>query len=553
MERRSFLASMRGGNLTQAVAMEAAPPLVATLDKYNGVWDVRMTNHLLRRTTFGVSYSQLVNASNLGMDGLVNQLFSTPTAIAPPLNVDFVDDAEVPVGTTWVNAKFGTSANVTNYRLRSIQSWMAQNTLTPEIHIRHKMAIFWHNHFAISDVIDARYLWKYINLFYDNYAGNFKNLVNEITVDPSMLRFLNGNLNTKRSPNENYARELLELFTIGKGPIAGPGDYTNYTETDILAIAKVLTGWYDAGYQNSTRSGFSSLFAAANHEIADKQLSNRFGNAVIKNNNANEYKDLINIIFSKDEVSRYIARKLYRHFVYYKIDQEIEDGIIEPMSKLIRNNNYEIKPALVALLSSQHFYDKKIIGGMIKNPQDFMANAGNTLGLTLSSVLTTRYNYLRSWASYSGNILQMSTFDLPSVAGWKAYYQTPTFYQGWINSVTLPSRIQFVNILHKTGSSRNGLSVMIDAAVFAQTTSKPNDINQLIADVSLLMLPKAPTTAQLARFRTILNGTKTDQSWKEAYDSWRAAPNDANLKRGINDSVRALLAYISYMPEYQLS
>ena len=551
MERRSFLSSMRGSNLSQEVALETAPPSVASLDKYTGPWNVQTTNHLLRRTTFGVPYIQLVNASKLGMDALINQLFSTPQPIDPPLNVDYTNDAEVPIGSTWVNAKFGS--NDTIYRYRSIRSWMAQNTLTPEIHIRHKMAIFWHNHFAISDVSDGRFLWKYINLFYDNYAGDFKKLVNEITIDPSMLRFLDGRLNTRRSPNENYARELLELFTIGKGPIAGPGDYTNYTETDILALAKILTGWSDVGYLSSTRSGFGSVFNAGNHETADKQLSHRFDNVVIKNSNANEYKDLVNIIFSKDEVSKFIARKLYRYFVYYKIDQEIEDGIIEPMARLIRNNNNEIKEALVALLSSQHFYDKKIIGGMIKNPQDLMASAGNILGLTLSNVIRTRYSYLYNWSFYSGNILQMTTFEHPSVSGWKAYYQTPTFYQGWINSVTLPSRIQFLNTLHKTNSTRNGLNVMIDAALFAQSTSNPNDINQLIADISLLMLPKAPTNAQLTRFRTILNGAKTDQSWKEAYDRWRAAPNDANLKRVVNDSVRALLAYISYMPEYQLS
>lgn len=550
MERRSFLASMRGNSASQSVGIETAPPTIASLDKYTGTWDIRTTNHLLRRTTFGLPYAQLINASKLGMDALVNQLFSTPQPISPPLNVDYADDPEVPIGSTWVNAKF--DINTTNYRYKSIRSWMAQNSLTPEIHIRHKLVIFWHNHFAISDVRDGRYLWKYINLFYDNYAGDFKKLATEITIDPSMLRFLNGNANTKRSPNENFARELLELFTIGKGPIAGPGDYTNYTETDILAIAKVMTGWYDFGYTSTTRSGFGSLFNAANHETADKQLSQRFGNAVIKNNNANEYKDLINIIFSKQEVSRFIARKLYRYFVYYKVDQEIEDNIIEPMAKLIRNNNNEIKPALIALLSSQHFYDQKIVGGMIKNPQDFMANAGNTLGLVLSPTLATKYTYLYNWSNYSGSILQMTTFELPSVAGWKAYYQTPTFYQGWINSVTLPSRIQFLNTLHKTGNNRNGLNIMIDAALLAQTTSKPNDLNQLISDISMLMLPKAPTNAQLAKFKTIINGTKTDQAWTDAYDKWRNAPSETT-KKVINDSVRALLAYISYMPEYQLS
>lgn len=102
------------------------------------------------------------------------------------------------------------------------------------------MTLFWHNHFVTAETNDPRLEYKYITTIRKNSLGNFKTLTKEITIDPAMLLYLNGNQNTSRAPNENYARELLELFTLGKGELAGPGDYTTFTEVDVAAIAKVL-------------------------------------------------------------------------------------------------------------------------------------------------------------------------------------------------------------------------------------------------------------------------------------------------------------------------
>ena len=109
------------------------------------------------------------------------------------------------------------------------------------------MTLFWHNHFVVEfgDINDARMGYEYCRLLRQHALGNFKQLAKDVTVTPAMLRYLNGNQSTVGAPNENYGRELLELFTVGKGPLIGPGNYTNYTEADVQAAAKVLTGWRD--------------------------------------------------------------------------------------------------------------------------------------------------------------------------------------------------------------------------------------------------------------------------------------------------------------------
>ncbi|MBK9745017.1 MAG: DUF1800 family protein [Saprospiraceae bacterium] len=117
--------------------------------------------------------------------------------------------------------------------------------LKGDANIREKMTMFWHNHFVTADINDPRYNYIYISLLRKNALGNFKQLTKDITIDPAMLNYLNGRDNTGQAPNENYARELMELFTLWQSPLAGPGDYTTYTEDDIKEMARVLTGWID--------------------------------------------------------------------------------------------------------------------------------------------------------------------------------------------------------------------------------------------------------------------------------------------------------------------
>jgi uncharacterized protein (DUF1800 family) len=237
-----------------------------------------------------------------------------------------------------------------------------------EISIREKLTLFWHNHFVVGDSTIAHREYLYYTLLRSFALGNFRELTKEITIDTSMLFYLSGAENTDDAPNENYSRELLELFTVGKGQLDSPGDYTNFTEVDVIEMAKVLTGWGVPPINNANT--LTAQFSNNNHAQGDKQLSHRFNNAVIVENGEQEFRDLIEVIFQQDECSRFIMRKLYRWFVHYDITEDIEVNVIEPLAAILRDHNYEIAPALKILLKSEHFFESTAC--MIKNPMDLI-------------------------------------------------------------------------------------------------------------------------------------------------------------------------------------
>jgi len=245
MDRRSLLA---GRFIPRQPA--TTPFLVTTgLEPYPGPWEFAQAAHLLRRTTFAPTKAMLSAAVNQGLDATILQLFSPLPLPEPPIYFDTGDEPLIPPGAPWIDDPYSSEADLVQPRRRSLQSWTMQLIWQEGISIRENLCLFWHNHFAVdNNVEDPRLHYRYITTIRTQAWGNFRQLVKDITIDPCMLRFLNGNQNDEQSPNENYARELLELYTVGKGAAAGPGDYTTFTEQDVAAMARVLTGWVDTGY-----------------------------------------------------------------------------------------------------------------------------------------------------------------------------------------------------------------------------------------------------------------------------------------------------------------
>jgi uncharacterized protein (DUF1800 family) len=414
------------------------------------------------------------------------------------------------------------------------------------------MVLFWHNHFVVSDLNDNRFYYRYINLLRENALGDFKQLTKDITVDPSMLRYLNGNQNTKNAPNENYARELLELFTIGKGPLAGPGDYTNYTEDDVRAMAKILTGWRDTGYSSLNNPTLGAAFTLGRHDTSTKTLSPRFNNESIANEGAEEYKTLVDTIFKQKEVARFISRKLYRWFVYYKIDETIEQEIIEPMAQLLTENNFKIRPVLSALLKSEHFYSECVIGVMIKNPLDFMAKLIQQYTIAFPADVATQYRLWLAISAYSEG-LQMRPFLHPNVAGWSPFYQEPSYYQIWLNAVTMPMRHRLSDSITSQDTIVNNIRVDISLIPFIETLSDPYDINRILIDLNNLLIPAPFSPTQIEALKNIVLPGLPDYEWNLEYSMHKENPNDLQLKRALESKIRELLKYIMQMPEFQLS
>ncbi len=279
MNRKATLARLLG-KTDQQVSAHKKPAAVhtilpngnSTLTPYTGTWGYEQAAHLLRRTTFGPNYEKIKEAAASSLDATISQLFQELPLPDPPINYSEANDPYVPIGETWINAPYSPDINLRAHRNRSLRAWTLDLLFTEGISIREKLTLFWHNHFSINNINDPKFLYKYITTIRSQAWGNFRDLVKAITVDPAMLRFLNGNQNTNLAPNENYARELMELFTLGKGELAGPGDYTTFTEEDVMQMARVLTGWRDLGFNTNnpsvTSRGVATIPAANSFRIA---------------------------------------------------------------------------------------------------------------------------------------------------------------------------------------------------------------------------------------------------------------------------------------------
>jgi len=515
------------------------------LSPYSGNWGVKEAAHLLRRATFGANLDQINQAASSGRIAMVDQLLEDTAMPDPPLNVSELDTS-VPIGETWINAQPGFY----NQRRDSLLSWWTGLMVQQEVNLREQMVLFWHNHFVtkLEVILEARYMYYYSNLLRENALGNFRELTKEITVNPAMLRFLNGNTNRVGAANENYARELLELFTVGKGEQIGEGNYTNYTEDDVLAAARVLTGWFD------NINEVTSTFQANRHDTADKQFSSAFGNQVISNNGDQEYIDLINMIFDQNETARAICRDLYKWFVYYDIDDDIEANVIEPMAQILIANDYEVKPVLRVLLNSEHFFDPENQGCMIKNPLTLTINPFRQFNVPFpnGSDVITQY---KMW-EFCKNVALLQEMELgnpPSVAGWPAYYQEPQYQRIWINAAVLPFKQDFINFLIYSGFTVNDFTLFINPIPIVESIPNADDPNVLVQSLVDIALPLDILPEQKDFLKGVLIPGLPDFEWTVEWNDYQSDPTNQEKLVAVGSKLQALFSALMTIAEYQLA
>lgn len=530
-------------------------PTSITLDPYSGPWGFAQAAHILRRTMFGATATDIAALQKKTMSQAVDALLADqPPPSAPPLVWYHIESGAVD-GETWVNLDYNT-VNDFN-RTESLGGWCISLLLFQNLSIREKMALFWHNHFACgaTAVGDARYMYKQNVLLRSNVLGNFKTLAKEITLDPAMLRYLSGNQNVASAPNENYGRELQELFTIGKGPEVSAGDYTTYTEVDVKAAAHVLTGWKD------DPTSVSAVFIAADHDPSDKQFSTRYGNKIIKGGSdkvgaERELDEMLTMIFSQDATAKYLCRKLYRWFVDYVIDDSIEKNVITPLAETLIANNFEIKPVISQLLKSSVFYDSAFTGCIIKTPLDLVIGTMRTLGVVLpnTTYLTNQY-YGWMGLRFTGANLQMKLLEPPNVAGWPEYYEAPQFHELWINSGTLDSRVQFLDEIITNSYAipvHTELKTDVDLIALAKLSSDPTSPTQLIADLANLLYPNPLTSDQLKTLHDQLLPGLPDYEWTNDWSAFINNPTDKAKKAAVVNKLTTLVKYMLELAEYQL-
>ncbi len=573
MKRRDLLAALPGGSTTESPEYPDDPTVsqfanrvlpkvqrtTAGLEPYTGAWGSDQLLHLLRRTTFGAAKADVDALRGKNVAQAVDILLTIPPdEPSQPLSYDSRDTA-VTLGSTWINAVTQDPASTFNpsgARTNSLKAWWVSLMLNQQLSIREKMVLFWHNHFvtAAATVGEPRFSYRYLALLRKHALGNFKDLARQVSFDGAMLRYLNGNTNTKTSPNENYARELQELFTIGKGPEVAQGDYTNYTEADVKTAAKVLTGWKDFRNADTTIGLTTWTFDATRHDVTNKAFSARYGGTVIVGgvDGDRELNELIAMIFAQPETATFLCRKLYRWFVYYVIDDWTETNIIAPLAETLRNNNYNVLPLLSQLLKSAHFYDAVNAGCVIKSPLDHVLGVCRQFAIQFPAGDVVKqyamWNYLWNQAATT----QMSIGDPPDVSGWHAYYQEPQYYELWINSDTLPKRSAWTDRMMNSGYTTSSTTIIIDPIAFVKTLSDPTDPNVIINEATQVLFPLPPTASQKTFLKGVLLPGLPDYEWQAEWGAYIADPTNTTKLNAVKGKLKALLAFMMEMPEFQL-
>lgn len=544
MDRRDFFKTANRATRPKSSSGKSRKLVFAGLNPYSGAWTVNEVSHLLKRTMFGAKKADIDYFLSRTPDEAVDELLNTSFTPAPPLR-DYglledegvwYDDLGVAIGQTWVNdpntASFeGIRGSINSRRVDSLKKWWTGLILNQQRSIQEKMVLFWHHHFSIqsSEVENAAILYRHHNLLRTNALGNFKTLVREVTIDPAMLIHLNGYLNSKQAPDENYARELQELFSVGRG------NDSLYTEDDVIAAARVLTGW------RITDIPLGVYLDTNAHDTGSKTFSAFYNNTTISGStDPNQELDaLMNMIFNTTEAARFICRKLYKWFVYYDISDTVEAEVIAPMAEVLKNNNYDVKPALAVLFKSEHFFETLNQACYIKAPYDIIVGTLREFNVSVPAY-TDHVNGYPFFSNIYGQAsdMQQQLFQPPDVSGWPSYYQEPMHYELWVNSNSLPKRADFTDALVNDS--------VIDVRAFANYSSNPADPNQLINDVTALLLryPLSAASKTYVKTHFLTNNSTEDTVWTNIWNS--------NNNAAINTSLKDLFRFLMNLPEFHL-
>ncbi|AUD01110.1 DUF1800 domain-containing protein [Spirosoma pollinicola] len=406
--------------------------------------------HLLRRSTFGPTQAEITAFIGLTAQQAVGQLVSNVNYTTPP-PID-LNETKTTFRQPYLSLPFDQDRN---YELGQyvLYGWLAQMTSqTAPASLLEKLALFWQNHFVITRTVvgDYRFLFQYIQLIRTNALGNFRTLVTKMTKEPAMLVYLNGDQNQVGNPNENYGRELQELFVVGAVDFEGN---KNYTEDDVKTVAKVLTGWGHTHHNETDSTSFTTTFTDSLHDATNKTFTDHYNNTVITGRAVSnpgtssagdaELTDLVNMLVQHPNCPKYICRKLYRWYVNSNITADIETNVITPLASFFASpaNDFAIQPVIEKLLMSQVFFDSVNIGAVVKSPAELILGAMRFFNQPVPDRVTDSVAFRKyfEFVFYQMNDMQMGLVDQPSVLGYDACYQTG-FSRLWINTSSIGLR-----------------------------------------------------------------------------------------------------------------
>ena len=397
-------------------------------------WGTQAAAHLMRRGGFSAPPEEIGRLVGQGFETSLNEL----------MDWEAIDDSEMEAGLEAAGLELIRQNNNGRYvtNIRNLQRWWLYRMVHSRRQLLEKLAFFWHDHFATS-VLQINYvlgapvgddatldgtekpLMLVQNETLRRYAlGNFREMVHAIARDPAMILWLNNAENRVGNPNENWARELLELFTVGES-----SESAAYTELDIQEAARAFTGWtiIPPRLAGLLGEGLDFFYAPHLHDfepktVLDQVIISPEGKASIIDG-----ERVIDLIFEQPQTAIFITRKLWEYFVY----PDPDEGIIKGLAEVFRSGNYELKPLMRAMFTHPHFMSSKAYRAKIKSPIEFMVGAFRELGVADPT------NVSRLSEIFG---LGQQLFIPPDVGGW-------THDEGWVNTGTIIGRYNFMTFL----------------------------------------------------------------------------------------------------------
>lgn len=496
-------------------------------------WNETQAAHLLARAGFGATPAEITAAAKRDPADVVRDLLAFDEKTLPADTPGFTKEKDAELRPERRFPLKGLSEEERKKRqqemrreemehLRQLRAWWLNQMRTTKFPLQEKLALFWHGHWASSaeKVRSAYAMWVQNQTFRRLAAGNFKTMTVALSQDPAMLVYLDNAQSRAAHPNENYARELMELFALGIG---------NYTEDDIKNSARAFTGWtiHPEKVQFSERKSM--------HDDGEKTFMGRTGKFT--------GRDIIDIILEQPAAAPYIARKLWVFFGSENPDPKLVDAL----AGLLKENNWDLKPMLERMFLSREFHDRKVVRSQIKSPVQWLVGTGRNLDAPLPDVDVC-----------TGILHQLGQdlFGPPSVKGWDGGY-------AWITTNSLFNRYNFAGVLVKGGSVLNeipGMEAMRKGKEPGAKSMGPMArivramaVAQPVIDPEALLPADARKDKETALkhlewtlYRTQLSSAEN----KELRESLGRMPAPAQWKA---DDVRTIVHTMMASPHYQLT
>ncbi len=454
----------------------------------NQAWDFKTASHLLRRAGFAGHISEIKALVKRGKETSVDFLLNYETL--RNRNMEAV-----------LYSLFGDGQILQNNQ-PLLQLWFFYRMVLTRHPVEERMTLFWHNHFATSmSKVPTPYMYSQNLVLREHALGKFDDLILAVSKHPAMVIWLDLNTSVRGTPNENFARELMELFTCGpKDVVTGK---PNYTETDVQESARAFTGW-----------------TVVNGEFAFVEEQHDFGVKDFRGQTANfSGEDIISLMAADLSTARFLSKKLFEYFVYPNPEPEL----IEKYAALYLSSEHSIKAVLRAMFLSDEFYSDKAFGALVKSPAEYSAG----LARQVKASLRNQLEVVEQLARQGQNIM----FP-PNVSGWPQGI-------GWINTTSMLERFNFANSV--LTNRRDSVELSINPA---QLLPDPNEITTKseLVDYFVDWMVSVPVSDEVKAALIEYLKTPDQPGNKLVLDS-----------QTIDEKVRGLLRLICNLPEYQLS